>query len=129
MSSSQSRGDNGPVGAMADEPELVRSDDQSSSSDGETTVKGDHDQDHVAGVLDEEQHDAESLAPSAGPSSIAHRYREILQAEHDTASDDGSADAVAQLDASPMGSMLSVPDDTPSLHVGGGQSLARVYCF
>ncbi|AEO70520.1 uncharacterized protein THITE_2122100 [Thermothielavioides terrestris NRRL 8126] len=102
---------------MADEPELARADDdQSSSSSDEATVKGDHDEDHIPTVPEAEQRPAESPAPHAGPSTIAHRYRELLEASHDAASEDGSADATPRLAASPMGSVLSVPDDTPSLH-------------
>lgn len=114
MSSSQPREDDGPADAMADEPELPRADDESD----EETVKGDRDEDHIADVLDDEQHSTGTPVPPVGPSSIAHRYRELLEAEQETPSEDGSTDAIPRLAASPMGSMLSVPDDSPSVQVG-----------
>jgi hypothetical protein len=105
--------------AMANEPELPRADDQDSSSSDQETVKGDRDEDHIADILEEEEEDTanDSAAPPAGPSSIAHRYRELLVVEHETPSEDGSTDAIPRRAASPMGSMLSVPDDSPSIQV------------
>lgn len=103
---------------MADEPELAQADTQSSSSSSsdEETVKGDRDEDHIADSLEDEPQSAEPPVPPAGPpSSIAHRYRELLDAEHETASEDGSTDGIPRFAASPMGSMLSVPDDSPSV--------------
>ena len=124
MSLSQPREEDGPADAMADEPELARADDQGgSSSSDEETVKGDRDEDHIADILEEEEErDAGSSAPPAGTSSIAHRYRELLEAEHETPSEDGSTDALPRLAASPMGSMLSVPDDSPSVQVRRGKA-------
>ena len=119
MSSSQSREDDELADAMADEPELRRPDDEperDSSSD-EETVKGDQDDDHIANLLDDEHPAPNTPVPHAGPSTIAHRYRELLEAEHETASEDGSTDALPRLAVSPMGSMLSVPDDSPSAQV------------
>ncbi|KAJ4297292.1 Vacuolar protein sorting-associated protein 8 [Collariella sp. IMI 366227] len=95
---------------MADEPELPRADNDASSD--EETVKGDRHEGHIAEDLEAEQPGTESPAPPA--SSIAHRYRELLEAEHETPSEDGSTDAIPRLAGSPMGSMLSVPDDPPS---------------
>jgi hypothetical protein len=102
---------------MADEPELDRADGESSGSDDEETVKGDRDEDHIAGVLTEEDRPSESPTATAGPSLIARPSQELAQAEQETASEDGATDAIPRLAASPMGSMLSVPDDTPSLQV------------
>lgn len=104
--------------AMADEPELPRTDDQDLSSSDQETVKGDRDEDHIADILGEEADTGnESAAPPAEPSSIAHRYRELLVVEHEAPSEDGSTDAIPRRAASPMGSMLSVPDDSPSIQV------------
>lgn len=102
---------------MADEPELASGDGQSSSSSDEETVKGDRDEDHAVGILENESQPTESPAPVPGPSAIAHRYRELVEAGHETPSEDGSTDAIPRLATSPIGSMLSVPDDTPSLQV------------
>ncbi|KAH6650577.1 Golgi CORVET complex core vacuolar protein 8-domain-containing protein [Chaetomium tenue] len=117
MNLSQPREEGGSTDAMADEPELPRADDQdSSSTSDQETVKGDRDEDHIADLLEEEGNTGiESSALPAGPSSIAHRYRELLQVEHETPSEDGSTDAIPRRAASPMGSMLSVPDDSPSI--------------
>lgn len=112
---------------MADESELARADSQSSSSSSsssdEETVKGDRDEGHIgADAPDDESRPTDTAAPPAGPSSIAHRYRELLEAQQETASEDGSADALPRPAASPLGSVLSVPDDTPSLQVFGSAS-------
>ncbi|KAG7292904.1 hypothetical protein NEMBOFW57_002949 [Staphylotrichum longicolle] len=96
---------------MADEPELPRAGEESD----EETVKGDRDEDHIADILEDEQRSTGTPVPPAGPSSIAHRYRELLEAEQETPSEDGLTDAIPRLAASPMGSMLSVPDDSPSV--------------
>jgi hypothetical protein len=104
---------------MADEPEVARANDHSSSSSDDETVKGDRDEDHIADVIEDEQRSTDSPTPSAGPSSIAHRYRELLEAERETPSEDGSTDAIPRLAGSPRGSMLSVPDDSPSIQVRG----------
>ncbi len=116
---------------MADEPELPPADDVSSVSSDEETIKGDRDEDHIADLLEHDDEDAHSsdaapdtagtaspaTQPVAVPSSIAHRYRELLEAGHETPSEDGSTDALPRLASSPMGSMLSVPDDSPSIQV------------
>jgi hypothetical protein len=110
---------------MADEPELARADDQGSSSSDEETVKGDRDEDHIADILEEEEVDSGPTVHPAGPSFIAHRYRELVEAEHETPSEDGSTDALPRLAASPMGSMLSVPDDSPSVQVSWSKVLSH----
>lgn len=125
MSASQAREEGGHADAMADEPELPQSHAsahaRSSSSSDEETVKGDRDEDQIANILEEEDSEHGSGAPSAGPSSAAHRYRELLEPEPEAPSEDGSTDAIPRLAVSPMGSMLSVPDDTPSVQVCGKQ--------
>jgi hypothetical protein len=118
MSSRQSREDDGLADTMADEPELPRPDEgERESSSDEETVKGDRDDDHSADLLDDVPLAPSTPLPPAGPSSIAHRYHELLEAEHETPSEDGSTDAIPRLAVSPMGSMLSVPDDSPSVQV------------
>ncbi|KAK3902618.1 Golgi CORVET complex core vacuolar protein 8-domain-containing protein [Staphylotrichum tortipilum] len=114
---------------MADEPELPPTDDVNPVSSDDETIKGDRDEDHIADLLehdDEDEQSSASVADASGtappaapaaapPSSIAHRYRELLEAGHETPSEDGSTDALPRLASSPMGSMLSVPDDSPSV--------------
>ncbi|KAL2142722.1 hypothetical protein VTI28DRAFT_810 [Corynascus sepedonium] len=100
---------------MADEPELPRThDDSSSLSDGET-VKANRDEDQVSDFSEEDKSETDKGRSRTGPSSIAHRYGELLEAEHETPSEDGLTDALPRLAGSPIGSTLSVPDDTPSI--------------
>ncbi|KAL2016366.1 hypothetical protein VTK56DRAFT_3824 [Thermocarpiscus australiensis] len=115
MNLSQPRRD-GPEHTMADEPELAPADSMSSSSSDEETVKGERDEGRIADLREHDRHLAESPEPSAGPSSVAHRYRELVKAEHETASEDGTTDAIPRPAGSPLGSILSAPDDTQSLH-------------
>lgn len=96
---------------MADEPELSPHGDQSSSD--EETVRGD-DGGHVADILEEER---QAAGTPVGNGTLAHRYRDIIRAnaETDTASDNGSVDAAPRRAGSPIDSLLSVPDDSPSV--------------
>ena len=101
---------------MADDPEMSRTDDQESSDD--ETVKGEQETDHIADILEEELQ-APSTPTPLGNGSIAHRYREIIKEnEADAVSDNGSADAVPRRAGSPIDSLMSIPDDTPSIQVG-----------
>jgi hypothetical protein len=100
---------------MADEPELSRTDEQESSDD--DTVKGEQEADHIAEILEEELH-APSTPTALGNGSIADRYREIIKEnEPDSASDSASIDAAPRRTDSPIDSLLSIPDDTPSVLV------------
>ncbi|KAK4116268.1 hypothetical protein N656DRAFT_745110 [Canariomyces notabilis] len=119
MSLREPRGQDGLGDTMADEPELApveSSGHRSSSSDDDETVKGDRDEHHIADTLDEEPQSATTPMPASGPSIVAHRYREPVDSEHEAASEDGSTtEAMPRLGESPLGSMLCIPDDTPSL--------------
>ncbi|KAL2156851.1 hypothetical protein VTH06DRAFT_3064 [Thermothelomyces fergusii] len=127
MSLSRPREEEGPAGSIPDEPELQPADDAGSGSDDGETVKGEGDEDRLADVLDQGELQTDSDAPRAagsGPSSIAHRYGELVEAgrqtpseEDDDHDDDGSTDAAPRVAVSPIGSLLSVPDDTPSIQV------------
>ncbi|KAK3362615.1 Golgi CORVET complex core vacuolar protein 8-domain-containing protein [Lasiosphaeria hispida] len=113
MSLSSPRRDDGPD-TMADIPELPPADDHSSSD--EETVRGDReDEHHIADILEEERHSAPTPVPSNGVGAIKNRYRELVEAEQETASDDGSTDGIPRRAASPIDSLLSVPDDSPSV--------------
>lgn len=100
---------------MADIPELPSAEDHSSSD--EETVKGDRDEGHIADILEEERRASTTPVPPIGGSSIKNRYRELLEAEQETASEDGSTDAIPRRAGSPIGSLLSIPDDSPSVQV------------
>ncbi|OIW26123.1 hypothetical protein CONLIGDRAFT_647831 [Coniochaeta ligniaria NRRL 30616] len=105
---------------MADEPELSRADDQDTSDD--DTVRGEQEADHIAEILEEELR-APSTPTPLGNGSIAHRYREIIQDnEADTVSENGSTDAIPRRAGSPIDSLMSIPDDTPSVQGSGVSS-------
>lgn len=112
---------------MADIPELApEADDHGlgSSSSDEETIRGERDEDYVAeaAILEEEEENRPADAPIPTvevdtSASIPNHYRGIVGASQETASEDGSTDAIPRLAASPMGSNLSIPDDTPSAQV------------
>jgi len=101
---------------MAGATGLSPSEEQNSCSD-EETVKGDRDDDHIIDILEEERHLQSTPVLPIGGSSIRNRYRELVEAEHDTASEDGSTDAIPRRAGSPADSLLSIPDDSPSVQV------------
>ena len=106
---------------MADEPELSPTGDPGSSDD--ETVRGDRESDHIADILEEvKQDDALQDNPSANGTVIRNRYRELATDAHEDSSEEGPRDAGPR-DAhparvgSPIDSLLSIPDDTPSVQV------------
>ena len=100
---------------MADAPDLATADDHSSSD--EETVKGDRD-DHINDAFEEELQTFASPTTPTGGSSIRNRYRELVEAEHETPSEDGSTEMVPVVRVdSPIDSVMSIPDDTPSIQV------------
>ena len=120
MQQSAPEKDDGPDNhsTMADEPQLSRTDDLSSSDD--ETVKGEQEAGHIAEILEEELQAPSTPLPQ-GNGSIAHRYREIVQeTEADVVSENDSTDVTPLRAGSPIGSLLSIPDDTPSVQVSWG---------
>ncbi len=109
---------------MADAPQLSPADDPNSSD--EETVKGDRDDDHIADALDEERRSTRTVTPPVGVSIAKDRYRELVEAERDAVSDDGSTDGIPRRAGSPIDSLLSIPDDSPSVQVGQGECLGLV---
>ncbi|KAB5549926.1 Golgi CORVET complex core vacuolar protein 8-domain-containing protein [Coniochaeta sp. 2T2.1] len=100
---------------MADEPQLSHETDDRDSSD-DDTIRGEQDADHIADILEEELQAPGTPTALGNGSAIAHRYREIIREnEGDTVSDSGSADAIPRRAGSPIDSLLSIPDDTPSI--------------
>jgi vacuolar protein sorting-associated protein 8 len=68
-------------------------------------------QEHLAEILDEElQKDAAESGPEP------NRFRQLLH-EREDASEEGSIEGLPRRAGSPIGSLLSVPDDTPSIQV------------
>ncbi|KAK3393574.1 Golgi CORVET complex core vacuolar protein 8-domain-containing protein [Podospora didyma] len=116
MSSSLPRGDNGQgdVQTMADAPELAPTADDQSSSDGDT-IRGGRDEDHIADILEEEPPSPGTPIPPEGAGTVANRYRELVHAEQETHSEDGSTDGIPRRAGSPIDSLLSVQDGSPSI--------------
>ncbi|RYP53648.1 hypothetical protein DL768_001428 [Monosporascus sp. mg162] len=70
-------------------------------------------QGHIAEILEEErQEEAESAPPANNP--LSNRYRQLLR-ETDHVSEDGSSEGLPRRVGSPIGSLQSVPDDSPSV--------------
>lgn len=63
----------------------------------------------------QEERDGASTPQHLGNGTIGSRYREIQQI--DEASEDGSLEALPRRAGSPIDSILSVPDDSPSAQV------------
>ncbi len=99
---------------MDNDPELPPEGDQLSSD--EETVKGDQDNEHIAEMLEEERLSSATPVP-IGNTSVGNRYRDLLEAQADTPSEDGSIDSLPRRAGSPVGSLLSVTDDAISVQV------------
>lgn len=83
--------------------------------DDEATVRGTTEGDHLADIVEEARQDVST--PDIGGNGVVNRYREILHEEQEAPSDNGSTDALPRRAGSPVDSMLSGPDDTPSIPV------------
>lgn len=81
------------------------------------TLENDRERDGVIG--DAQQQLAGATSPNPiGNGVVSARYREILRHQADEGSETGSSvDAAPKRAGSPIDSLLSVPDETPSLHV------------
>jgi rhodanese-related sulfurtransferase len=98
---------------MADEPDLSRTEDRTSSAD--DTIRGEREDEHIAEIVQEE---LQAVETPTGSVSLANRFKEIVQeAGADAASDNGSTDAIPRRAGSPVDSL---PDDTPSVQVCRG---------
>jgi vacuolar protein sorting-associated protein 8 len=107
--------DDGTRGAMADREDLSPAGEHASSSDDET-VKGERDETSIVEMWEEEM-EAPTTPIELGNGTVANRYRQILQDQQDDVSEEGSVDAVPGRAPSPIDSLLSVPDDSPSVQV------------
>lgn len=103
---------------MADIP------DQSSSD--EETVKGDRDDHHIIEIHSDENQSTTTPIPPIGGSSIRNRYRELIEAQQEAASEYGSGDVAPRRVDSPIDSLLSIPDDSPSVQVCGSPEQDRI---
>jgi vacuolar protein sorting-associated protein 8 len=72
---------------------------------------------HISDLLEEERQQDSTLPPSEG-NGLAHRYKELAAEEHlEATSDNGSVDALPRRAGSPVDSMVSIPDRSPSVQV------------
>ena len=107
---------------MADPEDLSLSGDQASSDEETLTRAQDEGGDLVAQLGGDKPIDATAGVEGTG-TAISHRYREIMQEQQDDddagldSADAASVDAIPRRPASPMDSVLSGPDDTPSVQV------------
>ncbi|KAH8899208.1 hypothetical protein GQ53DRAFT_816382 [Thozetella sp. PMI_491] len=99
---------------MSEEPELPSNVDPSSSDD--ETVRGDREDDHIVEVpRGESPSSTASPLPVRTSSTIKNSYRELLEDAQENTSEDGSTDAIPRRAGSPIDSLLSGPDDSPSV--------------
>ncbi|KAI0390196.1 Golgi CORVET complex core vacuolar protein 8-domain-containing protein [Xylariaceae sp. FL0594] len=83
------------------------------SSD-EETIKGDDEASHIAGVLEEEVHDDAIDGPPVHV-VVHNRYRDLLREQADGSDDGSSVDGLPRRAGSPIDSLTSGPDDSPSV--------------
>lgn len=75
----------------------------------------DHQSHHISELLEEEVEQDHAQPAGTADTGLVNRYKQLVQEEHDAASDSGSADALPRRAGSPVDSSLSVPDDSPSV--------------
>lgn len=79
----------------------------------EETITGNGD--HIADILEEERREDATAAPETdGP--LANHFRQLLR-DNDDASDTGSAEGLPRRAGSPIDSLLSAQDGSPSVQV------------
>lgn len=94
---------------MADPPPVQDNGDEQQAS---TEQAADH---HISDLLEEERQQ-DSTLPSE-ENGLAHRYKRLAEEEHEATSDNGSVDALPRRAGSPVDSMMSIPDRSPSVQV------------
>ncbi|KAI2622551.1 Golgi CORVET complex core vacuolar protein 8-domain-containing protein [Hypoxylon sp. NC1633] len=99
--------------AKMDHDHLDLSPDGDATSSDDETIKGEREQEYIAGVVENELQDPASDPPIEN-GAIANRYRQLLR-DRDDASEDGSTEGLPRRAASPIDSLLSIPDDSPSV--------------
>lgn len=86
------------------------------SDDEPPSDQGDHEEGRrIADLLQEERR--QSSEQPREDSAVIKRYKELGHEESEAVSDNGSAEALPRRAGSPVGSTLSIPDDTPSVQV------------
>lgn len=94
---------------MADPPPVQDTGDEQQAS---TEQAADH---HISDLLEEERQQ-DSTLPSE-ENGLAHRYKKLAEEEAEATSDNGSGDALPRRAGSPVDSMVSIPDRSPSVQV------------
>ncbi|KAI8241429.1 Vacuolar protein sorting-associated protein 8-like protein [Colletotrichum sp. SAR 10_96] len=97
---------------MADPDDRSSADVQAPSDGG--MVKAEGEEDGIVGLLDDEEREASDASPAIENGIISNRYRQILRDQADDASEEGSVDAAPKRVGSPIDSLMSLPDDSPS---------------
>lgn len=119
---SPERDEGPPVDMGQDHVDLYPDEDGGGVSSDDETIKGDKDTDqgHIGQVLEEvlEEElleDASNAPPEQGP--VANRYRQLLREQEDVSDEGSSMDGLPRRAGSPIDSLLSIPDDSPSVQV------------
>ncbi|KAI0596507.1 Golgi CORVET complex core vacuolar protein 8-domain-containing protein [Biscogniauxia sp. FL1348] len=113
MSQASPERDEGPAVEMVPDHRDQSPDGDRAESDSET-VKGDPSEHHeIADILEEERRDNASSIPAEN-ALVANHYRQLLQ-NRDDVSEGGSTDDLPRRVGSPIDSLLSGPDDSPSV--------------
>lgn len=101
---------------MTDMVDLPAGRTYSSDDDDPSAERGHEEEDHhVADLLEQERR--QSIEQPPEDLGVVNRYKELAHEQADSASDTGSA-ALPRRAGSPVGSTLSLPDDSPSVQVG-----------
>ncbi|KAK2004728.1 vacuolar assembly/sorting protein VPS8 [Colletotrichum falcatum] len=98
---------------MADQDDRSSLDRQAFGDD--ETVKAEKEEDGIVGLLDDETGISSSTPPAIENGAVPNRYRDILREQADDVSEEGSVDAAPKRAGSPIDSLMSVPDDSPSI--------------
>ncbi|KAF6837734.1 golgi complex component [Colletotrichum plurivorum] len=111
---------------MADPDDRPAADVQASSD--EETVIPEREEDGIVGLLDgvaldDDERQISDASPAIENGAVSNRYRQILREQADDASEEGSVDAAPRRVGSPIDSLLSVPDDSPSVQASEAPNL------
>lgn len=90
------------------------SDDDDNDNDASAERTHEEEGHHITDLLEQERR--KSLEQSQDDTGFVNRYKDLAHDQIDSASDNGSA-ALPRRAGSPVGSTLSIPDDTPSVQV------------
>jgi hypothetical protein len=81
------------------------------------TLRQSEDHDEIDMTIDEDPEPPIGTPDPISNGQVSRRYREILRDRVEDGSEESSIDAAPRRVGSPIDSLLSVPDDTPSIQV------------